>query len=212
MIRVPVSLLLGAVVTLGLFLLMQLLISHGAEETVRAPPPLPLNFLQARRQHPVHRKQRTLPPKPKPARRAAPPPPAPRLAARAPVNLKLVPMAMPSLAVPGIQGTPFLGALEDVDTGSREAELVPLVKIPPRYPRRAALRGKEGWVKLAFTVTETGGVKDVKVIDARPKGYFERAARRAVLRWRFRPKVVDGHPVPQQVVQVIEFRLEEKRR
>ncbi len=52
----------------------------------------------------------------------------------------------------------------------------------------------------------------VKVLEAQPKGWFERAAKRAILKWKFKPKVVNGHPVARRAVQVIEFKLEGRRR
>ena len=33
------------------------------------------------------------------------------------------------------------------------------------------------------------------------------AARRAILRWKFKPRVVDGKPVAHQGVQTIEFKM-----
>jgi protein TonB len=90
-----------------------------------------------------------------------------------------------------------------------DGELIPLVKIAPRYPRKAALAGKEGWVKVEFTVTELGTVADVKVLDSKPRRLFDRAAKRAILKWKFKPRVVDGKPVARRAVQVIEFKLAE---
>jgi protein TonB len=73
-------------------------------------------------------------------------------------------------------------------------ELTPLVRVPPDYPVRALMEGVEGYVILRFTVTETGSVEDPEVLRADPPNMFERAARRAVLRWKYQPQIRDGKP------------------
>ena len=67
----------------------------------------------------------------------------------------------------------------------------------------------EGWVKLEFTVLEDGSVGDVKVLEAEPGRIFNSAATRAILRWRFKPKVVDGKPVQRRATQTIDFKLDQ---
>ncbi len=212
MLRLLLSLPLAAAVTLGLFYLMHSLISGGTGELERFRSYSMVDFIRVEKERPVQTKRRVAPPKPPLPRRPPPPPPPLSVAQQAPVSMKLSPMELPRFTPPGIRGGPFLGTLGQPGGGSTDAELVPLVKIAPRYPRRAALAGKEGWVKLEFTVTETGTVKDVTVLEASPKGYFERAAKRAILKWKFKPRVVDGKPVARRAVQVIRFRLEKKRR
>ena len=60
----------------------------------------------------------------------------------------------------------------------------------------ARAKSIEGYVLLRFTVTETGAVADPEVMQAEPPGIFNRAARRAVLRWKYQPQMVDGKPTP----------------
>ena len=74
-------------------------------------------------------------------------------------------------------------------------ELTPLVKIPPEYPQRAMAKDIEGYVVLRFVVTETGTVESPEVLHAEPEGYFETAAKRAVLRWKYQPQFRDGKPI-----------------
>lgn len=91
-----------------------------------------------------------------------------------------------------------------------DGEMLPLVNIQPQYPTRAAQRGIEGWCQVAFTVTETGGVRDVRVVDAEPRGMFDSASIRAAERFRFQPRVVNGQAVEVPNVQyVFRFELEE---
>ena len=76
-----------------------------------------------------------------------------------------------------------------------DGELIPLVRIAPQYPRNAARDGIEGWVKMEFTINKAGTVSDPKVLESKPRRVFDRAARRAILKWKFKPRVVDGKPV-----------------
>ena len=85
-----------------------------------------------------------------------------------------------------------------------------MVRVDPQYPIRAADRGVEGWVELEFTISESGAVKEAKVIAAKPKGVFNRAALRAIKRWKYNPKVEDGVAVERPGVTVrLEFNLED---
>jgi protein TonB len=86
-------------------------------------------------------------------------------------------------------------------------DVIPLVRIPPRYPRSASRRGLEGVVTVSFTITKDGQVRSPVVIKAKPENIFDSAALKAILKWKFKPKVVDGKPVERQATQEIEFKL-----
>ena len=105
--------------------------------------------------------------------------------------------ALPTGAAPELQG----------GSGNDEAEAIPIFKIEPQYPRKAARSRIEGWVKLEFTITESGTVSDPVVVDSKPRRTFDRSAIQSIRKWRFQPKVVDGRPVQRKASQVIEFRL-----
>jgi protein TonB len=72
-----------------------------------------------------------------------------------------------------------------------EGDYLPIVRVAPVYPARALSRGLEGYVDMAFTVTTTGTVKDPVVVFS-TSSLFERAAIRAVLKFKYKPRVVDG--------------------
>ncbi|HEU4427282.1 MAG TPA: energy transducer TonB, partial [Myxococcota bacterium] len=96
-----------------------------------------------------------------------------------------------------------------VNVGGSDRDIMPLVRINPDYPPRAQSRGVEGWVLIQFTITAAGTVRDAKVIDASPKGYFEEAALKAISRWRYNPKVQEGVAVERVGVQVkLSFNME----
>ena len=95
-----------------------------------------------------------------------------------------------------------------ISVGS-DRDVIPLVRINPEYPNRARERGIEGWVQVQFTITPAGTVADQKVVDADPKGLFERAALEAIGRWKYNPKVVDGRAMERRgVMVVLTFKLE----
>lgn len=92
---------------------------------------------------------------------------------------------------------------------STDGEFLPIVKVAPMYPSRAQSQGIEGWVLVSFTVTEAGSVVDPVVVEATPPGVFDEAAKRAVLKFKYKPRVVDGRPIPVPGVQhLITFKLE----
>lgn len=90
-----------------------------------------------------------------------------------------------------------------INTGTftSDGEYLPIVRVEPIYPRRAASRGIEGYVIMEFTVTSNGSVRDAMVVESEPSTIFNRAAERAVLKWKFKPRVIDGTPVDVPGVQ-----------
>lgn len=91
--------------------------------------------------------------------------------------------------------------------GSGGDEVIPLFRIDPNYPRKAARAGKEGWVKIEFTITEHGTVIDPVVVEARPRRTFNRSALMAIRKWQFKPKHTNGKAVSRKASQIIEFNL-----
>lgn len=90
-----------------------------------------------------------------------------------------------------------------------ERSAAPLVRVEPRYPVEAARDGVSGWVRLSFTIDETGAVTDVVVLAAEPATMFNREAVRALRRWKYQPQLVDGKAVKQQNMQVqLDFSLQ----
>ncbi len=80
-------------------------------------------------------------------------------------------------------------------------------KVEATYPQRALRQRIEGWVELTFTVTATGDVADIKVIDSQPRREFDREATRALGQWKFKPRITNGKPVSASARQRLEFKL-----
>ncbi len=202
-LRIPVAALSGLVLCLGLFWLMQTLISAGDVALSHAPSEPLIEFVRLKRDSQVQPRQRTLPEKPEPPKalprpqinvplqvRAA----APRLRFKADFDLPLA-----------LGEGPYLGEIAAFEvTGS---SLIPVSRTPPRYPYQAKRRGLEGWVRVSFTVTEDGTVADAVVEDADPPGVFEKAALAAVYQWKFKPRIVDGTATRGRAEQRVEFEL-----
>ena len=181
--RYSVSLLVGAVVTVVLLFIMQAVISTDESGLNEAKGGKILDFVRLQEDEELVVKQR----KPKP-----PPPPD-----EPPPN-----MPKPTFDATTSQGVEIGIVQVDVNvdiqgTGgfSSDGEYLPIVKVAPMYPRRAAARGIEGYVLLEFTVPKTGAVRDPKVLESKPPGIFDRAAMNASLKFKYKPKVVNGAPI-----------------
>ena len=87
-------------------------------------------------------------------------------------------------------------------------ELTPLVRIPPDYPPGPLSKRIEGFVLLRFVVNETGSVEDPEVMRAEPEGLFERAAQRAVMRWKYQPQIRNGKPARVVTMTRVVFKLD----
>ena len=91
-----------------------------------------------------------------------------------------------------------------------DQDATPTVRIQPIYPASAEIRGIEGWVRVQFTITSTGAVRDARVVAANPGRVFDESALRAIERWRYSPRIVDGVAVDRVGVEtLIEFQLTE---
>ena len=118
-------------------------------------------------------------------------------------------MDMPNLDIP-IQSSSFGGSVLtglQVGMGKISTNVIPLVRIPPTYPMRAANRRIEGWVKVEFTISKEGTVKDAVVVASQPNSIFNRAALKAIKRWKFKPHIIAGEAYEQRAVQTLKFNL-----
>ena len=202
MVRFLVSILLGAAVTFGLFIFMAFLVSSGDRNDEEKLENIIVEVNTTPPKSSVEHRQRVPPPPP-------PPPKAP------PKQMAPEPEASNDnggiqFNMPGVQLSGASAGLSAPGAGfGRDGDATPIVRIEPKYPIQAARDGKEGWVILSFTINEIGGVEDVKVIDAKPKRVFDKEAKRALRKWKYKPKVVDGKPLKQPGLQVqLDFKMD----
>jgi periplasmic protein TonB len=85
----------------------------------------------------------------------------------------------------------------------REARLIRSVK--PDYPSAARREGVVGSVDMQITVSQSGAVTDVAVIQADPPGMFEKSAVSAVRKWKYEPQYVDGLPADAHLSVHLDF-------
>jgi protein TonB len=194
--RRALSLAGAAAISFALLWLMHALIAAEAQSGGADVRGTVVDFVRLKQESETETKRRTLPKKQIDQSR---PPPTPEIRAARTTRPDLGDASGEVIAIPTAElaeGPRAGAALSDMDA-------VPLVRIAPEYPERAASRGIGGWVLLEFTVTTTGSTKDVRVVDSDPAGTFDRVSIRAVERFKYRPKVVDGKPVEQRGVQIV---------
>ena len=85
-------------------------------------------------------------------------------------------------------------------------EMIALVQVPPRYPRRAARLQIEGSVTVEFTVTPDGRVTEPMIVESDPP-IFDQAALQAIVRWKFEPSGENGQAIEARARQRIAFGL-----
>ena len=184
--RLVTSLAAASGITFGLFLVMNFLVAGDGEvnldETQRARF---VDVVQDIDEQPPQRMEREVE---KPPEVEAPPPEidTPQLDIKGPDKLNL------SIGRANSGAGVDLGS---IDLGpSSDGDYLPLVRVQPQYPRRAQERGIEGYAIVELTVAEDGSVppESIIVIEAEPKGYFERNAIKAAQKFKYKPKVVNG--------------------
>ncbi len=199
-------------VVLALFWVMQWLVTppEGALPEKREDPPVAV----------------APPPPPEPESRAsaalAQAPPAPpavptvRLSMNAAVAIPSPPSSAPLISVPKVKigGGSLSGAFGGFAGGGAGGggygqgkgftgqRLVPLSTARPQIPEYAFERGIEGWVEVVFVVTPQGRVRNIRIIDAEPKGVFEAAMIESIQHWIY-PQSSNAREVKQK----FEFKL-----
>lgn len=201
MLRFIASIGVGVVITFGLFVLMAELINSGAKSKDNEREQIIVEINTTPPESKAQQRNRVPPPPPPPPKqppKPQTPDPEPDIADNSGFNFN-----MPSVDVgntsAGLSGP---GALV------RDGDATPIFRQEPKFPSKAARDGIEGWVQLKFDINELGNVENVSVINAQPKRIFDREARKALRKWRYNPKVVDGKAMKQIGLTVqLDFKL-----
>ena len=198
--RYVISIVVGSIVTVSLLFIMQLLIVTGKQALTDPRERHKLEFVRVKRNENLNVEDIVPEKPPKPPET---PPETP------PQDLDNINPDAPSINVapPAVSADTQIGGPGGMNIA--EGDYLPIVRVAPVYPARALSRGLEGFVDLSFTVTTTGTVKDPIVLQS-TSSLFERAAVRAVLKFKYKPRVVDGIPVEVPGVKTrISFQLED---
>ncbi|HSW13818.1 MAG TPA: TonB family protein [Solimonas sp.] len=198
--RFLLPLLAGCTAMLGLFWLLHALIagSDGAAGNSEILPTV--DFLRLAKNFEIESRDRRPPPE-MPDRPEAPPEtPVQQMQVQGPTQTQV------SINM-SLENTTQVKA--NFGLSSTDGEYLPIVKVAPMYPARAQSQGIEGWVLVKFTVNEAGAVVDPVVLEAQPPGVFDEAARKAVLKFKYKPRVESGRPIAVPNVQhLIRFELD----
>lgn len=192
--------------SLLLFYFMSALIQSDGKFKEDSNSHVAIEFLRQRKESDVNERQRR---RPKAPSEIEPKPTIPKLQVteKPEVQKPQLKMDMPKLNSSLAKGKgPYLGP---AGSGGGNQQAMPVVRIEPNYPRQAAMKGQEGWVLLQFDITEAGTVDNIEIKESRPTRVFDSEARRALLKWKYKPKVIDGKPTQQKNQSVkLEFKLE----
>jgi protein TonB len=179
-------------VTFGLFYLMQALIL-GKDMKLGESGGTMIDFVRLKKDSELETKKRKMPEKKEPEE----PPPPPDLSV-AKSNKPTQEMGDMAFAID-----------VDIDVGganvaiaASDTDVVPIVRVQPQYPLRASERGIEGWVEVEFTISKLGTVKNPMVLNSHPSSIFDRAALKAIKKWKYNPKIEDGEPMERPGIKV----------
>lgn len=188
---------IGVAVTFGLLFIMQYMITSGQNPLGNEDRIRHIDFVRVERDEVIEQKKEK--PEPPPEPEPAPDLPEPQISTFE-TAVRVAMVAPPVTMHSNIGGTSF--AVSD-------GEYLPIVKVAPIYPQRAAARGLEGYVIVSYTVTSDGSTRDVEVIES-TSTLFERAAVDSALKYKYKPRIIDGTPVEVAGVTTrIEFVLED---
>ncbi len=142
-------------------------------------------------------------PRPRPATASTTPPAADATGSAAAAPADSLPAATTATSASAGADAPLAAAPDyafgvRLDPGPR-----PLTDIEPDYPDMKYLR--EGVVVLRLLISEKGGVDNVAVVRAEPRGIFEQAAIDAFSKAKFSPGLAAGTPVKSQITVEVQF-------
>ena len=110
-------------------------------------------------------------------------------------------------AMTGVKG--FKTELQKIEFELSEVDTPPRVtrKAPAMYPFGAKRQGIRGKVLIRCLVGIDGVAGKHKILVSKPEGVFDEAALAALKRWRFKPGILAGEPVPTWVRVPFTFEL-----
>jgi len=83
----------------------------------------------------------------------------------------------------------------------------PTFSPPPEYSSKARKAHYQGVCTLSVIVETNGHTSDIRVLNALGMGLDEKAIE-AMKRWKFKPAMQDGKPVPVQIAIEVVFHID----
>lgn len=210
-LRYALAVIASLLISYALFYFMQSITLHDELDAslVSLSPAQHIEFIRVKRKERTEVKERKAPKQPEVEAVPSTSYQSSQMEVGAPSSIALPPMDIPRFSGANIPTGVIAIPLNAVMVNE---EAMPIFRIPPIYPQRAAKRGLEGWVEVEFAITAAGLVKNAHVVAASPRGIFDNAALRAISRWKFKPKIVNKVAVERYGVrQRIAFQLEKGR-
>ena len=203
------ALILGIGITLILFFIMQALIDSGDQQYRSDSDGQIMEFVRIKDDESLSFKARRKPKKPEPPKEP-PPPPKMIVEKQAKPTMNKIKIEIPNIDLPTIAGGgPFLGNW--AGNPLAEGDVLPIVRIDPQWPREALVEGIEGYVIVEVLIASDGSVRSAVVVESEPRRMFDRNVIRAVLKWKFKPRIVNGVPVERRAIQRLDFNLDSLR-
>ena len=191
--RLVIGLALGLVVTLFLFWFMQFMIETADRSLDESGRGSMVDFVRIQRDESIQRRQ-LKPKKPPPPETPPPQPPTPQLDNLDPTAEKI--------AIAAVPVTTDIEMTGGFSLGVGEGDYLPIVKVAPIYPQRALTRGVEGFCVVEYAVTNLGTTRDpFVVVDQCTSSLFHRASLQAALKFKYKPRIIDGEAVEVRGVQ-----------
>lgn len=205
----------GAVIAFALLLMMSGLVSFG-ESAVEQSQRVVVEFGVVKSESDVKEKERRVPRKPEPPKNP-PPPSAERVQSNEKPVATMVDLKLDTSQLGAGEGPALGGVVGGAvnftgggGVGAGDGMAIPIATLAPRYPTEAARDNVQGYVCFKFTIQPDGSVGDLDVYDSKPRRVFDQEARRAIQKWKFRPAIVDGKPVPQPGAKYcLDFKLDQ---
>jgi protein TonB len=192
--RVVAGILVALAITAALFWVMPYMIETTDRQLDKAGSTNLVDFVRIRRDETIHRRE-LKPRKPLPPQSPPPLPSTPQFESLNP-NVETIAIS----ATPAETDIELSGAGFSLGVG--EGDYLPIVKVAPMYPQRALSRGIEGYCVVQYTVTRQGTIRNPFVIeDQCTNSMFHRPSLQAALKFKYKPRVIDGQAVAVPGVQ-----------
>lgn len=89
-----------------------------------------------------------------------------------------------------------------------DGNVIPIRRVNPDYPIKAAREGVEGYVDLRAVITRDGRVESAEVVGGEPPGVFDSTALKAYRRWRYCPLEAGAPDFPNPTEVRLSFQLQ----